>query len=88
MKVAVWDTYVTKKDGAVMHFDIIVPEAIKDEEQIYGYGQQYLEMKQQQGQPLTAAECSFCHVETVKEKWKQSINEKGYYIYEMEGCNG
>jgi len=28
MKVAVWDTYVTKKDGSVMHFDIIVPEEI------------------------------------------------------------
>ena len=25
MNVAVWDTYVTKKDGNVMHFDIIAP---------------------------------------------------------------
>jgi Domain of unknown function (DUF2024) len=23
MKVAVWDTYVNKKDGSIMHFDII-----------------------------------------------------------------
>jgi hypothetical protein len=26
MKVSVFDTYVTKKDGDLMHFDIIVPE--------------------------------------------------------------
>lgn len=31
MKVAVWYTYVTKKDGTVMHFDIIVPENVTDE---------------------------------------------------------
>lgn len=30
MKVAVWDTYVTKKDGTIIHFDIIVPEAIRE----------------------------------------------------------
>ena len=32
MQVAVWDTYVTKKDGSVMHFDIIAPDHIKEEE--------------------------------------------------------
>jgi len=31
MKVAVWDTYVTRKEGNIMHFDVIVPEEIKDE---------------------------------------------------------
>ena len=24
MKIAVWDTHVTRKDGKVMHFDILV----------------------------------------------------------------
>ncbi len=24
-RVNVWDTYVTKKDGSIMHFDIIAP---------------------------------------------------------------
>lgn len=42
MKVAVWDTYVTKKDTTVMHFDILVPEEIKDATQIYQYGKEYL----------------------------------------------
>ncbi|RYD82581.1 MAG: DUF2024 family protein [Sphingobacteriales bacterium] len=38
MQVAVWDTYVTKKDGSVMHFDIIAPSTIKDEATIFAYG--------------------------------------------------
>lgn len=38
MKIAVWDTYVTKKDGTVMHFDIITPDTIKDEQIIYSFG--------------------------------------------------
>ena len=35
MKIAVWDTYVTRKDGKVMHFDILVNENLKDENQIF-----------------------------------------------------
>ena len=42
MRVSVWDTYVTKKDGTVMHFDIIVPEHIKDETLVYSYGRRYI----------------------------------------------
>jgi len=26
MKVVVWDTYVTRKDGRIMHFDVIVKD--------------------------------------------------------------
>ena len=62
MKVAVWDTYVTKKDGSIMHFDIIAPEEIKDTTVIYGYGREYLKTKGQEGQPLTSKECRFCHI--------------------------
>ncbi len=86
MKVAVWDTYVTKKDGSLMHFDIITPEETKDEAVIYGYGKAYLENKGQAGQPLTSEECRFCHIETIKPQWEEAIRQKGYYIYEMENC--
>ena len=30
MEVAVWDTYVKKKDGTVMHFDILAPSHQRD----------------------------------------------------------
>lgn len=86
MKVAVWDTYVTKKDGSVMHFDIIAPEEIKDAETIYGYGRHYLKTKGQEGQPLTATECKFCHIESVKPEQEAAVKSEGYFIFEMENC--
>ncbi len=86
MKVAVWDTYVKKKDGTVMHFDIIVPDELKDEDTVYTFGKEYQKTKNQDGQPLTANECSFCHIETLKPSWEDSIKKNGYYIYEMENC--
>lgn len=87
MKVAVWDTYVTKKDGNVMHFDIIAPEEIKDTTTIYSYGKDYLKTKEQEGQPLTSKECKFCHIETVKLQWEAEIKKNGYFIIEIENCN-
>lgn len=87
MKVAIWDTYVTKKDGNVMHFDIIAPEEIKDTTIIYGYGKAYLKTKGQDGQALTSNECSFCHIETVRPQWETEIMKNGYIIIEMENCN-
>ena len=87
MKVAVWDTYVTKKDGSVMHFDIIAPSSVKDTAVIYEYGRAYLKTKGQEGQPLTSKECRFCHVETVRPNWEEAINKQGYFIIEMENCN-
>lgn len=86
MKVAVWDTYVTKKDGNVMHFDIIAPQEIRDPNIIYGYGKDYLKTKAQDGQALTSKECIFCHIETLRPQWEEEINKKGYFILEMENC--
>ena len=85
-KVAVRDTYVTKKDGNVMHFDIIAPEEIKDTTIIYGYGREYLKTKGQEGQPLTSKECRFCHIESVRSQWEAEIKQKGFFIIEMENC--
>ena len=87
MQAAVWDTYVTKKDGSIMHFDIIAPAEIKDRSVIYNYGLEYLKKKGQDNQPLTASECNFCHVETVRPQWAEAIEQKGYFILEMENCN-
>lgn len=87
IKVAVWDTYVTRKNGTIMHFDIIVPAELKDENIIYSFGKEYLKTKNEEGQTLTANECSFCHIETIKPHWEEAVKQKGYYIYEMENCN-
>lgn len=87
MQVAVWDTYVTKKDGIVMHFDIIAPDHIKEEEIIYTFGKDYLQSKNQENQPLTAKECSFCHIEKATDEMVLSIQQKGYFIIEMQNCD-
>ena len=86
MKVAVWDTYVTKKNGTVMHFDILVPEEVKDSDKVYNYGREYLKTKEQEQQPLSSKECSFCHIEKATDAMILSIEKTGYYIIEMEGC--
>lgn len=86
MKVAVWDTYVAKKDGSIMHFDIIAPQEIRDTTIIYGYGKDYLKTKGQNGQALSSKECRFCHIESVKPQWDAEIKQKGYFIIEMENC--
>ncbi|HMN32538.1 MAG TPA: DUF2024 family protein [Chitinophagaceae bacterium] len=75
MKVAIWDTYVTKKDGSVIHFNIIVPQAIKDNHIIYGYGKSYLKSKAQQGQSLTSIECEVCHIAKVRLQWEIEIKK-------------
>lgn len=87
MKLAVFDTYVTKKDGNIMHFDILVPDTLKDTDQIYTYGRDYLAQKGQEGQTLSSKECKFCHVEQADEAIEKNINSIGYFIIEMEGCD-
>lgn len=86
MKVAVYDTYVVKKDGGTMHFDVIVT---KDEshERVLGFGREYLKSIGQEGQTLTTKECEFCHVESASAEIERAINQRGYYVKEMEGCH-
>ena len=87
MKIAVWDTYVTKKDGTIMHFDIMAPDEIRDEQVIFGYGREYLRTKGEENQPLTTGECTYCHTEMMKPHWEADIQGKGYFIFEMENCD-
>lgn len=64
MKVAIWGTNVSIKEGTVMHFDIIVPVEINHKERIYACGNAWLASKGQEGRALTASESRFCHIET------------------------
>ena len=87
MKVSVWDTYVQRKDGNLMHFDIVVPERVTEPQQVYGYGKSYLKDKPVLTDTLSAAECRFCHIEKAPEHIEAQINQQGYHIIEMENCN-
>lgn len=86
MKVAVWDTYVTRKDGKIMHFDILVNENDKADE-VFEYGKYYLKTVSQEGQVLTSKECKFCHIDKAPEAIEKQILENGFSIIEMENCN-
>lgn len=84
MKVAVWDTYVQLPAGDVLHFDIIVPDQVRDFETIQSYGMEYLSGLETAGLKIEATACQFCHIETPDEQMLQSIESRGYFILEME----
>ncbi len=85
MECAVYDTYVTKKDGKIMHFDVIV-EASTPHEKAIEFGKEYLENVGQGGQKMTQEECQFCHIQEAPQFVAKDIAEKGYFIQKMEGC--
>lgn len=85
MECAVYDTYVTKKDGRIMHFDVIV-EASTPHEKAIEYGKEFLQRVDQGGQKMTQEECQFCHIQEAPPMVEKSIREGGYYIQKMEGC--
>ncbi len=87
MKVSVWDTSVKREDGLTMHFDILVPEELTDEKQIFAYGLSYLEQKPFKTLGLTSKECEFCHIENATDAVIKQIQESGFYIIEMQNCN-
>ncbi len=84
MSVAVWDTYVKKRDGSVMHFDILVPSTLKDALTIHQYGKEYLATENEEDARLDTEECQFCHIEDVGADVKAAIQASGYYILEMD----
>ena len=87
MKISVWDTYVKREDNTTMHFDILVPSDVTDEEVIFSFGTHYLKTKPFKTNQLTAKECRLCHIEQATEELITAIEKKGYSIIEMENCN-
>ncbi len=85
MECAVYDTYVTKKDGRIMHFDVIV-EANTPHEKAIEYGKEFLQNVEQGEQKMTQEECQFCHIQEAPPMVEKSIKDNGYYIQKMEGC--
>ena len=87
MKISVWDTYVNRLDGKIMHFDILVPSDLKEERTVLNYGQEFLKGKSFQTADLTSKECRFCHIEQATDEMIKQIQKKGFSILEMENCD-
>jgi hypothetical protein len=87
MQVAVFDTYVPKKAGGLMHFDILVNDKEKhNKERVFSFGAEYIASKGQAGQRISSDECQFCHIEVAPQHVMDAIGKNGYYIVEMQGC--
>ena len=87
MKVSVWDTYVERDGGKIMHFDILVSSQLKNEQIIFGYGQEFLKSKSFRTGDLSSKECKFCHIEQASNEVINNIKNNGFHIIEMENCN-
>lgn len=87
MKVSVYDTFVKRQDGKIMHFDILVSSSLKNESTIYGYGKEYLKSKPFKTSNLSSKECQFCHIEQASDTITNQIKENGFFIIDMEHCN-
>lgn len=87
MKIAVWDTYVKRADGIIMHFDILVDSTLNNAQKVFEYGQIYLNTKSFKTGKVTSKECLFCHIEQPTDKVKTEIVTKGFSIIEMENCD-
>ncbi len=85
MNCDVFDTYVNKPDGELMHFDIIAPAGTQHEKAL-AFGQEYLTAVGITEGKVTAEQCRFCHVEQATPEMRQAIEQKGYFILVMEGC--
>jgi len=87
MKVSVWDTYVKREGGKLMHFDILVPSDLKDDKNIFDYGKEFLKSKSFRTEELSSKECTFCHIEQATDEMINQIKRNGFFIIEMENCN-
>ncbi|GJM42788.1 MAG: hypothetical protein DHS20C20_30700 [Ardenticatenaceae bacterium] len=85
MNCDVFDTYVTKSDGQMMHFDIIVPSGTA-QETVFAFGQRYLASVSVNDGVISAERCRFCHVETATPEMVAAIKQQGFFILAMEGC--
>ena len=86
MQIAVYDTYVRRNDGLLMHFDILVPATLNNQEMVLDYGHKYLATKGVEADRLSTRECRFCHIESAAPELEAAVTRDGYYIIEMENC--
>ncbi|MBN8503342.1 MAG: DUF2024 family protein [Burkholderiales bacterium] len=86
MEIAVYDTYVPRPDGRVMHFDVLVPAAGHTLAQVLVYARAYLARKGLSDRGLDAQACHFCHTEHAAPWARQAIEQEGYAIIELAHC--
>jgi len=87
MKITVWDIHAIKKDGGVVHFEIIVPADVKSITTIFRYCTKFFITKGMGKEPMSSVEYKIHQREAAPTKIMSVIKEKGYCIIEKEGCD-
>lgn len=87
MDIAVWDTYVNRTDGLLMHFDILVSTEMQNGDQILEYASQFLASKELDVENVEIRKCQFCHIERATDQTVRAIEGKGFDIIEFENCS-
>jgi len=84
MNIQVYDTYARSKDGAIVHFDVFLPE--NNDAKALAFARAWLTSIGEDGSKLTQERCRFCHTESAIAEVSLMIETHGYFILQMEGC--
>ncbi len=85
MKIDVYDSYARADNGGMIHFDVFVEQGTA-KEKAFEYGRFWLTKVGENPDGLDQSRCNYCHSEQANPDIENSIQEKGFYILQMEGC--
>ena len=85
MKLDIYDTHALHSDGAIMHFDVLLPKGA-DEAIARTFAIQWLNSIGVPSEHIRLENCQFCHSEPANPEIEQAISSDGYAIFQMEGC--
>jgi len=83
MQATVYDTYVKRKDGVEMHFDVLIDDNGESLEKALSGAKKYLDSVGETGAEITSEQCRRCHVTTPTVEQVKAISESGYFILKM-----
>lgn len=75
-KMNVWDAYVTKKNGAIMHFDIVAPVETTDTKAIYFSDKITLKVINSQGKHIPTNNVNFALSSHLNQSGKRRSTRK------------
>ena len=85
MKLDLFDTYVSHRDGLKMHFDVLLPHG-STLEQAKDFTNQWLKEIGVDTSFILLDSCRFCHSQTAFPEHVHALSSHGFAIIQMEGC--
>ena len=85
MEIDVYDSYAKTVDGRLMHFDVFIKSG-SDPDIALRRGQEWLISIGENPVGLDQSRCNFCHSEVANSDVQREVEQKGFFIFQMEGC--